>query len=227
MKYYLISVLEYRFGIIPVAESEIPEETDFDFEPIFLFPSLYLDFEIRLRSDKANDKFYVLLALSALKKYFFEIRSLPLEEIEICHSVSSFKLKNDEKNIISLPKSKQKFAKSKIEILGCELEYITNSRAVVFCTENIDNFDERALDFALLKEKALYPFAIVYSLCESDVLIKRRGELSSLESALIASEILSQKGEFKRNSELVFDFSFAKIKIRNLGNNKIEAVFCA
>ena len=104
--------MEYRFGIIPALIREIPHKRDF--EPILLFPSLNSDFEIILRNDKKDDAFYKALALAALKKYFFEIRALPLEEIEISHSVSNFKLKNSNKTVLELPKSKQRFTKRSV-----------------------------------------------------------------------------------------------------------------
>ena len=227
MKYYLISVMEYRFGIIPIAEGGIPREADFDFEPIFLFPRLDSDFEICLKEENLNDEFYRDLALFALKKYFFNLRALPLEEIEICHSVSNFKLKNDNKILLKLSKSKRKFTKRVREILGCEIEAFYESGVLIYESRNIESFDEKALDYAMLKEDNPCHSSLCFSRVGSLVSIKRRGKIKSLESAIFVAEILSERGEFKRDEEFLFEFQEGRIKLLNLGNDKLEAEIIA
>ncbi len=224
MKYYLISVMEYRFGVVPMAASEKLRRTDFDFEPIFLSPSVSSDFEIKLRDDKSDDEFYTSLALLALKTYFFEIRGLPLEEIEISHSVSNFTLKNTNKTVFKSPKCKYKFSKQSFEISGTALDCQIARDCMFFSSENISHFDGTALSLARFKEKKLCSSAVAYSRDGNTVRIKMCGRISSLECALMLTELFASEGSFGKNEKVDFLFDFGqKINLKNLGNSIFEA----
>ncbi len=224
MKYYLISVTEYRFGIVPMAASENLRITDFDFEPIFLLPSVKSDFEIKLREDKISDGFYKILAFEALKNYFFKVRGLPLEEIEISHSVSNYTLKNTDKILVKPQECKYKFSKRRLEISGAVLEYFAASNVMIFSSKNVSEFDENALSYALLKENEPCSSAVAYSRDENAVHIKRCGKISSLECALMLAELLISEGSFGKNEIIDFLFDFGqKISLKNLGNSIFEA----
>ena len=47
------------------------------------------------------------------------------------------------------------------------------------------------------------------------------------EIAMLVAELLSERGEFKRGEEFLFEFKEGRIKFLNLGNDKLEAELSA
>ena len=222
MKYSLISLPDYRFGIFPPGAPETLLEENCDFEPILLLPSTKCDFEIKLRKGKEFDCFYTSYVLAALEFYFFEIRKLPLTEIEIAHSVLNFKLKNANKIVLKTPKCKYDFTKKRLEISGVSIDVIAVNQILIFYTENVSHFNENCLLSALIKEEN-YSAALSYSQDGNCVRVKKSGNVSVLESAVAISELMASSGEIKRGGELDFFFdSGQKLTLKNLAKSLFE-----
>ena len=98
---------------------------------------------------------------------------------------------------------------------------------MIYESRNIESFDEKALDYAMLKEDNPCHSSLCFSRVGSLVSIKRRGKIKSLESAVLVAELLSERGEFKRGEEFLFEFKEGRIKLLNLGNDKLEAELSA
>lgn len=223
MKYSLISVLEYRFGIFSPSAPEECKNEKFDFEPVFLDESPKGDFEIELNDEKWHDEFYTVSALFALKTYFFKIRALPSTELDITHSVSNFKLDNTNKIVLSLSKCKYKFSNCRSQISGAELEYKSGGGFVFIPVENISDFDESALSLALLKQNDTSDTAVAYSEKEGFLQIKKQGRASFLECAATLARLFVSEGRFVVGSEIEFLFDFGQnLKIKNLNCSRLE-----
>lgn len=223
MKYSLISVLEYRFGVFSPSAPESYKNKKFDFEPIFLKESPKGDFEIELKDEKLRGEFYAPLVLFALKTYFFKIRALPNTELEITEPVSNFKLDNTDKIILTPSKCKYKFSNCKSQISGVELEYKSGGDFLFFRAESLSGFDENALSLALLKQNDTSDTAIAYSEKEDFIQIKKRGRAALLECAVMLSRLLISEGRFGLGSEIEFLFNSGQsIKIKNLNGSRLE-----
>lgn len=220
MKYTLIHLPERVFGIFPPGASESSAAAEF--EPIFLNPSQNADFEIRLCDEKSVNAFYIAEALLALSVYFFEIRALPLSEIEISHSVSNFTLEKSGKVKIKIPKCKYKFTKTELEICGVHLEGWRSENILAFPADSLSHFDISALNSALLKQLPDVCFALAYSEDEAEVSFKKCGNASFIEAALALLELLLSEGIFKIGETVTFASDGGKIKLKKLRDSFFE-----
>ena len=223
MKYSLISVMEYRFGVFPPGTPEKILEEKNDFEPILLLPSARCDFEMRLRDGKGEDEFLRSAALSALEFYFFKIRGLPKMEMVISHSVSNFTLDGSNKILFKFPKCKYKFTKERLELQGADVECYRSDDILVFPAENLTHFEESVFKTASLRTLCGGGKLLAFSREGKALRIKLRGG-SSIEFAAILSYLVSLNDEFKKGD--LFDFLFdsgRKMKVENLGNLNFEA----
>lgn len=224
MKYYLITVMEERFGIFPPGAYEIFGNRAFDFEPVFLSPSEKYEFSPLLCEGKMRREFFYEYLAAALKAYFFKVRKLPRMEIETPHSVLNFTLKNTDKILINLRKCKYKFSKISSEINGVTLNHLACRDALIFRAENVSDFDENILPTALLKQKELYTSALAYSRNGSFVNIKRSGRISSVECAAVLSELFILEEGGRKYSEIDFSFSDGlKMSLKNIDGSLFEA----
>ena len=187
MKYSLISVMEYCFGILT---EDAPQDTlaSLDFEPIILTPDDKCDFKIKLREKTSYDEFYLKCAAFALSVYFFKIRALPPHEITISHSVSNFSIDNADKISLEINKSKHKFTNSSREICGVFNDCYEFSDAVIFRAAELELFCEENLRSALFKESLEVKTALAFSFSEDRITIKCCSHALSLK---ILSEVLS------------------------------------
>ncbi|MBQ7333100.1 MAG: hypothetical protein IJW38_01960 [Clostridia bacterium] len=223
MKYSLISVMGYRFGIFPFSAATELELTGIDFEPIFLSPSLKCDFEMLLPKQKTEDKFYEILALFALPVYFFKVRGLPEQELVISHSVSNFTIKNTDKIALNMSKCKYTFTNYECEIKGAYIKYYLAESLAVFSCENVSFFDKDVLPAALLNTENNASTAVAYSFLEHAVFLKKWGRASFVECAVAVFSHLIFEGFLNKNAELNFNFDSGEIiKLKFLGNGILE-----
>jgi len=214
MKYSLISVPDYRFGIFFLKSDTRPEISTVDFEPIFLYPSIKCDFEIVLPNMKNGDVLYEALALSAVSTYFFELRGLPLDEIEICHSVSNFTLKNNLKIDFKSSKCKYEFTKGVCELYGVDAEYMMCDGTLFLPCENIDCFDESIFPALALKGDAHFETVLAYSVTDRACHIKSYGKTEVLPISLRLATLFLTQG--KMNCADSLDFIFEGVKKINI-----------
>ncbi len=223
MKYSLISVMGYRFGIFPLSAAVELELTGIDFEPIFLYPSLEYDFEMLLPKKKNEDKFYEILALFALSVYFFKVRGLPEQELVISHSVSNFTIKNSDKIALNMSKCKYTFTNFECEIKGAYIKYYIAESLAVFPCENVSFFDKAALPAALLNKENNASTAVAYSYLDDSAFLKKWGRASFIECATAVFSHLIFEGFLKKNAELNFNFDSGEtIHLEFLGNGIFE-----
>ncbi len=223
MKYSLISVMEYRFGIFSPSAPEKIKREKFDFEPLLLSPSENFDFEIWRGGGSDSEEFYLTSLISALSFYFFNVCGFPSQEIDLTDTVSNFTIKNTGKTLFKNTNCKEKFTKRTAEISGVGLEYGVFRKNVVIIAEKLENFAEESFNSILLKEKSLCSAAVAFSLNGGCVSVKKRGDVKMLESAVLISNYLISKQIFKLGDALSFSFdSGQKLKLKYLNASFFE-----
>lgn len=184
-----------------------------DTNALFVAPSLTADFFAELPFlETAREKDYIP-ALIALAEFFFSVRGLPLDEIEIDTPCGIYSVRRvNDLNEIETKICKHKFTKNSLETKGVVLDYHAACDSMIFEARNFEEFDFSLLPTLLLEKSCCFSSLAVFSVMSHEAQIEVRsfmGEDARLyfSSAALVSKLLLSLGRVNYNSAVEFFLS--------------------